>query len=123
MSLKDAVCQHFVKPLGRLAIDWKPLFTWDLEQVWQQCSTSTFDWERRRAIKCDRAATDSWPCHYAYVVGQGNTRLSCAFCMLANTNDLTNAINYNEQGYRFITDLEKESGYSFQPKRYLYNLK
>lgn len=122
MSLKQAVDQHLTKPLGRLAIDWKPLFDWNLDQVWQSCGTSTKDWERRRTLKSDRLATKEWPCHYAYVVGQGNTRLSCAFCMIASINDLTNAIPYNPKAYAFITNLETKTGYSYQQKRALKDI-
>jgi 3'-phosphoadenosine 5'-phosphosulfate sulfotransferase (PAPS reductase)/FAD synthetase len=130
LPFSKAVKQHLEKPLGRLAIDWKPLFDWDLEQVWLECGTSTQEWLRRRKIECDRVAeamphreaTDGWKCHYAYVVGRGNTRLSCAFCMLASANDLLNAIPYNHESYQFLTQLEAETGYSFQPKRYLSKL-
>ncbi len=120
LSYPKAIKQHCRKPLGRLAINWKPIFDWNLEQVWNECGTSTADWERRRKIKCDQLAINGWKCHYAYVVGQGNTRLSCAFCMLASQNDLKNAISYNQKAYKFITKLEKETGFSFQPKQFLY---
>lgn len=123
MDFDAAVDQHLTKPLGRLSIDYKPIFTWNLEQVFNQCGTSTAEWQRRRAIKDDSEAVKGWNCHYAYVIGKGNERLSCAYCMLASKNDLTNAIPYNPEGYQFITNLEKSSGFSFKSQQSLYQLK
>ncbi len=69
MDFEAAVEQHLSKPLGRLSIDYKPIFTWNLEQVFNQCGTSVSEWQRRKAIKDDKEAAKGWPCHYAYVVG------------------------------------------------------
>lgn len=121
-NFESAVEQHLKKPLGRLSIDYKPIFYWDLERVWQQCGHSTADWQRRRKIKSDRESTEGWNYHYAYVVGRGNERLSCAYCMLASNNDLQNAKAYNRSGYQFICELEKSSGYSFKSRQFLHQL-
>ncbi len=119
LGIDKAIAQHLKKPLGRLAIDYYPLFHWDLEKVWQQLGHSTTEWEERRRESNDAKALKEWRFHYAYVLGRGNTRLSCCFCMMGNKNDLLNAIPHNPIAYRFITKLEQRSGFSFQSKRFL----
>jgi hypothetical protein len=44
-------------------------------------------WQNRRRLS-DAEAVSGWPCHPAYVLGHGNERLSCSFCVLASVNDL-----------------------------------
>lgn len=46
--------------------------------------------------------------HWAYSVGM--TRLSCVFCIMANTSDLTIAAHHNPRLYREYVDLEHSTG-------------
>lgn len=122
LSIKEAIYLHLSKPKGRLAIDWYPLFDWDTEQVWQQLGHSTQEWKTRCQEADDEKAIAGWRYHYAYVIGSGNTRLSCCFCMIGSQRDLQNAVKYNPIAYRFITNLERKTGYSFQFKSFLSQL-
>jgi 3'-phosphoadenosine 5'-phosphosulfate sulfotransferase (PAPS reductase)/FAD synthetase len=108
-------------PTGRLALNWNPILHFDLEQVWQWCGTSTAQWNRRRKLPDDEAL-DGWPAHPAYVLGHGNERLSCSFCILGSESDLRNAIAYNRETYSILVSMEDESGWSFQHKRSLLSL-
>ncbi|MCT7971182.1 phosphoadenosine phosphosulfate reductase family protein [Laspinema olomoucense] len=121
LSPSSAWEQWKANPSGRLAFDWLPIHDWDIEQVWNQCGTSSKDWQKRRTLD-DSEAVSGWPCHPAYVLGHGNERLSCAFCVLASVNDLTNAIAYNPETYNHLVQLEEQSGWSFQHHRSLQSL-
>lgn len=105
----------------RLAIDWNPILNWDAEQVWDWCGTSAKEYYKRRNLPDDEALK-GWPAHPAYVLGTGNERLSCAFCVLASQNDLKNAIPYNQEIYNLLVEMEAESGWFFQQKRSLKSL-
>ncbi len=63
------------------------------------------------------------PLHYAYTDHQ-MTRLSCAFCIMSSTHDLTNAAqsHLNNEALQAIADLEIQSTFSFQPTRWLADL-
>ena len=122
LTVDEAIAQHLSKPKGRLAIDWYPIFDWDTEQVWQQLGHSTEEWEERCREADDEKAIAGWRYHYAYVVGRGNTRLSCCFCMIGSQRDLKNAVPYNPVAYKFITNLERKTGFSFQFKQFIKEL-
>lgn len=119
LPFKEAIKQYNGK--SRLSLNWLPIQDWSLDKVWNQCGTSTEEWHRRRGLP-DEDAIEGWPAHPAYVLGHGNHRLSCAFCVLADVNDLTNAIAYNEEVYSELVELEKESGWTFQHNRSLLSL-
>jgi len=104
-----------------LAIDWYPIFNWSRDRVWQQLGHLEEEWQQRRLEK-DNRAVDGWKFHYVYVIGAGNTRLSCCFCIMGSQSDLINAIPHNSIAYRFITDLEQKTKISFQPKTFLSQL-
>ena len=59
--------------------------------------------------------------HEAYQ--HGNTRLSCALCVLASQNDLLNGAMHNPDIYLELCRIELESGFSFQPNRWLCSLR
>lgn len=122
LSVAEAISQHQKKPKGRLAINWYPLFYWKRDRVWQQLGHSEAEWENRRQEADDEKAVADWRFHYAYVMGKGNTRLSCCFCMMASQGNLINAIPYNPVAYRFVSNLERKTGISFQPKTFLSRL-
>ena len=136
VSIRQGIATSYIKELspeqawkewnqrsrfGRFALNWNPIHHWDIHQVWEWCGTSTSEWERRRKLP-DEKALDGWPAHPAYVLGRGNERLSCSFCVLGSLNDLTNAIAYNPETYQTLVGMEKESGWTFQQGRSLESL-
>ncbi|MCI0731014.1 MAG: phosphoadenosine phosphosulfate reductase family protein [Chloroflexi bacterium] len=106
----------------RVAINWYPLFAWDIEMVWQACGTSSADLARRQEMyregrrRGDRAmmlaALAGWPAHPAYVYG--NQRLSCALCVLASENDLLNGARHNPALFLRYLQMEQEGGFTFK---------
>lgn len=101
----------------RVALNWRPLLHWNEEDVWRACGTSGTDLRRRQMLYRagnESAALAGWPAHPAYV--WGNSRLSCALCVLAGENDLTNGANHNPELYRDYLELERRGGATFKHK-------
>ena len=88
---------------GRYVWDWLPIHHFTLEDVWQTIR------ENGNIF------------HEAY--SHGNSRLSCAMCVLANQNDLMNGAIHNPDIYLELCRIELESGFSFQPKKWLCSLR
>lgn len=107
---------------SRLSLNWLPIHEWSLHRVWEWCGTNTAEWERRRKLDDDRESLCGWSAHPAYVLGRGNERLSCAFCVLGSYNDLANAVDYNRETYDRLVAMESESGWTFQSQRSLQSL-
>jgi 3'-phosphoadenosine 5'-phosphosulfate sulfotransferase (PAPS reductase)/FAD synthetase len=111
----------------RLALTWYPLFSWTVEDVWQSCGASTAELVERRQIYREGVANQDadkraqalsgWPAHPAYVLG-GN-RLSCSLCVLGDGATLLAGAQHNPEYYRALCLLEAQSGWSFQPSRWL----
>jgi 3'-phosphoadenosine 5'-phosphosulfate sulfotransferase (PAPS reductase)/FAD synthetase len=59
--------------------------------------------------------------HEAY--SHGNQRLSCALCVLGSLNDLLIGALHNPEIYLELCRIELESGFSFQPNRWLCSLR
>lgn len=100
----------------RLAIDWLIIHSWRIEKVWEWCGTSLAEWERRRKLP-DSEAVKGWPANVVYVIGSGNFRMACAYCIVSNENDHINAIAYNPETYDWFVKNEQESGWDFQEKK------
>lgn len=91
-----------MKRFGREdCMTWNPVAEWSSEDV--------FDLHRAQGI----------PLHEAYDLG--STRLSCNFCVLASINDLTIASEQaqNLDTYLELVRMESRFGFSFQPSRWL----
>ena len=58
-----------------------------------------------------------WKLHRAYELG--NERVSCALCILANTNDLRNGARHNPELLQALIQIEDDSGFTFQSGRSL----
>ncbi len=104
-----------LKPGQRLALDWLPLHEWTEDQVFRGFGSSLDDINRRRDLyKSGHAeeALEGFAGHPAYVFG--NTRLSCALCVLASRNDLVNGMRHCPEIYREYVAMEDESGFSFR---------
>jgi 3'-phosphoadenosine 5'-phosphosulfate sulfotransferase (PAPS reductase)/FAD synthetase len=103
---------------NRHVLDWLPIHHWALAQVWAEIG---YTLDELRAIQTETRHTGVVPsdfkAHPAYALG--NERVSCALCVLASRNDLGVGAAHNPDLYRQLVDLELESGYSFQPGRWL----
>ncbi|MCI0393252.1 MAG: phosphoadenosine phosphosulfate reductase family protein [Acidobacteria bacterium] len=82
--------------------DYHPIIDWPVEEVWL---------EHRRS---------SFAEHPGYYVN-GNTRISCSVCVLSGLHDLQASLKdeRNHDSYRRVVDLEITSAFSFQPSRWL----
>lgn len=90
---------------GTKMITWHPIIEWSEAEVFEHHTAEDF------------------PLHEAYNT-YGLTRLSCAYCVLASTRDLSRSLasRQNEQSLREILSLEISSTFSFQPTRWLADL-
>lgn len=90
---------------GRFVWNWLPIHHFTLDDVW----------------KTIRENGNIF--HPAYSLENPNSRLSCAMCVLANQNDLMNGAIHNPETYLELCRIELESGFSFQPKKWLCSLR
>jgi 3'-phosphoadenosine 5'-phosphosulfate sulfotransferase (PAPS reductase)/FAD synthetase len=99
-TLRESVC---APTKGREVWDWLPIHALTVADVWAtiQANGNQF--------------------HEAY--SHGNQRLSCALCVLGSLNDLLNGALHNPEIYLELCRIELESGYSFQPNRWLCSLR
>lgn len=88
---------------NRLVLNWLPIHEWSEAEVWR-CI------DRHGGLY-----------HDAYRLG--NTRLSCACCVLASVNDLLNGAIHNPETYRELCRIEAVTGYSFRKDFWLSDLK
>lgn len=108
---------------GRFALTWHPIHDWSLEDVWAYNGTSRADVARRVALYQSgriQQAIAGFPCHWAYAVG--NSRLSCALCVLASTNDILNGAKHNPWAWAELALMEIVGGWGFQQSRWLASL-
>ena len=91
------------KLAGTRGFDWLPILDWKLEDVLRLHHERGF------------------PMHEAY---QTNSRVSCAFCILASQSDLLASTNWTEHHdlYREMVGLEAESTFGFQDAHWLGDL-
>lgn len=105
-----------LKTRKRSAWTWRPIFDWDVLDVWRAMGTSW--WELRQKQEAwrsgDTSALADWPGAPAYVLG--NSRLSCAMCVLASPTDLVNGARHNPNTWREMRRLERQYGSKFTVK-------
>jgi 3'-phosphoadenosine 5'-phosphosulfate sulfotransferase (PAPS reductase)/FAD synthetase len=116
--------------LPRLAFTLYPLFLWNLDHVWDACSTSQQELDERRMLyqqgieRQDPAmrarALSGWPCHPAYV--KGARRLSCSLCILGDKSTLRSGAYNSPTYYRSLVWFEIESGFPFQQQSWLADI-
>jgi len=111
---------------------WLPIHHFTLADVWNVFGWSLNDLNALRAEVRERIrpgndtalhdllARRKYRQHPAYALG--NTRVSCAACVLASRGDLLNGIAWQSEHFRDLVDLEIASGFSFQPGRWLADL-
>lgn len=87
---------------GKAGRDWYPILEWSVEQVWLEHQRCAFE-----------------P-HYAYR-HNGNSRVSCSVCVLSSLHDLQASLKdeRNHAAYLRVVNLEINSAFSFQPSRWL----
>ncbi|WP_084571390.1 phosphoadenosine phosphosulfate reductase family protein [Deinococcus misasensis] len=93
--------------------------TWRKNETNTTQSRAWFDWlpihhfNRDQVFEAIREAGQEL--HPAY--GLGNDRLSCVFCILANSNDLRNGAVRNPELYQRYVELEQKTGYTMHQSR------
>lgn len=87
---------------GRLVLDWLPIHSWTEDSVWGSIQSH------------------GGICHPAYALG--NSRLSCACCVLASVSDLINGAIHNPDTYRELCRIEAVTGWSFRHGLWLSDL-
>jgi 3'-phosphoadenosine 5'-phosphosulfate sulfotransferase (PAPS reductase)/FAD synthetase len=90
------------KKLGTTGVDWNPIAAWTADDVFAYCAARGFEM------------------HEGYT-RFGMSRISCAFCIMANGADLAaSAANPAHAAlYREMVDLEVASAFAFQGSRWL----
>lgn len=110
--------------------DWNPILEYTAEDVWKEVGhtlaalmhirAKVRAWrasgQRGEALICNIRRT-GFKAHPAYALG--NTRVSCAMCVLANPGDLKNGAEFRPDTHARLLELEKESGFTFQKGRSL----
>jgi 3'-phosphoadenosine 5'-phosphosulfate sulfotransferase (PAPS reductase)/FAD synthetase len=91
---------------GRGGRDWYPILDWPIEEVLLEHERSGFG------------------LHYGYRIN-GNKRISCSVCVLSSLHDLQASLKdeRNHDSYRRVVDLEIASAFSFQPSRWLADVR
>lgn len=98
---------------GRKSYTWNAICHLTEEEVWKTCLSSSNKLAKAREIyNMIGKVPEWWNFHPAYAMG--NTRLSCAICILANKNDFLNGIRHNPELAQHISQLEEETGFTFK---------
>lgn len=90
------------KTLGTTGVDWNPIAAWTSDDVFAYCAARGFEM------------------HEGYA-RFGMSRISCAFCIMANGSDLAASASNpaHVSLYREMVDLEIASAFAFQGSRWL----
>lgn len=90
---------------GTTCYNWNPVVNLKIEDVWLTHNQAGF------------------PRHPQY--DRGNTRISCAYCVVGSQNDLRAGaeVSTNHNSYRIITTLELRSSFSYQQSNWLADIK
>ena len=90
------------KTFGTSGVDWNPIAAWTANDVFAYCAAKGFSM------------------HEGYTKF-GMSRISCAFCIMANGSDLTISASVPAHAalYREMVDLEIASAFAFQGARWL----
>jgi len=121
LSIEEALEAR--KENQRLAIDWFPLHTHTVHDVWASMGTSQDELDERRqqyqAGQTEKALA-GWIGHPAYVYG--NERMGCVFCFMGSQNDMLVGARHNPALLHLLAEWERESGYSYQSDRWLKDI-
>lgn len=110
------------KTKNRDVYNWYPILDWSEEDVWESIGYSIKELKtlQRTYSENPKELEQNFKAHVAYL--RGNHRLSCAFCVLANQNDLINGAKYNRELFRELVADELDTGFQFQQGRWLADL-
>lgn len=106
--------------LNRHVLNWYPIADWSTDDVWNSLDVTP---ERLAEVQAAVEAgttpdATGWLYHPAYAYG--NSRLSCALCVLADPHDIANGAKHNPSIYRALVDIELSTGFAFQQGKPLY---
>jgi 3'-phosphoadenosine 5'-phosphosulfate sulfotransferase (PAPS reductase)/FAD synthetase len=91
----------------RLVLNWFPIFSFDLDTVWQACGSSSAEIERRRALYRageTAAALEGALVHPGYIYG--SSRISCQLCPLAKQADLRIGAQHRPELWQHLREME-----------------
>lgn len=98
---------------SRDAFTWNAIIDWSEEEVYEACGVSMQQLDQARMhYKIHNEVPQDWPLHPAYAYG--NTRLSCAMCVLGSKSDIVNGIIHNPELARELISMEQASGFTFK---------
>jgi 3'-phosphoadenosine 5'-phosphosulfate sulfotransferase (PAPS reductase)/FAD synthetase len=98
---------------GRLALTWNAIIDWTTEDVWQVGEQSSETLAQARKVYAETGEVPTWwSFHPAYA--KGNTRVSCALCVLACKADFTNGITHNPELAGYLSEMEQRSGFTMR---------
>jgi 3'-phosphoadenosine 5'-phosphosulfate sulfotransferase (PAPS reductase)/FAD synthetase len=111
MTVEQAITNF--NPKKKLVLTWYPIFNFTLEEVWNTYDVTGYDLTMcRRHYKVFGQIRKWWPFHPAYV--KGNTRVSCAFCILGSEADLIVGAKHYPELLKELISMENESGFTFK---------
>lgn len=103
----------FKKKGGSMGFTWNAIINYTEQNVLEACGMTESEYNLGRwQYKTLGTITNDWKIHPAYAMG--NTRLSCAICVLASRNDFLNGIKHNPELADWIHQKEQETGFSYQ---------
>lgn len=98
---------------GALGFTWNAIIHYSEKDVLAACGLTESEYTFGRwQYKITGNVPKDWKLHPAYAMG--NTRLSCAICVLASRNDFLNGIKHNPELADWIDQKERETGFSYQ---------
>jgi 3'-phosphoadenosine 5'-phosphosulfate sulfotransferase (PAPS reductase)/FAD synthetase len=110
-SLKPRVVKR--NGMMRKALTWNAICDFTIEEVWATGGQTQASYlEAQRLYRLTNVVPAWWSFHPAYAMG--NTRLSCALCILANANDFRNGIAHNPALASLLSKMETQSGFTFR---------
>lgn len=97
----------------RKALTWYAIVDFSIDDVWATYDQTVQTYhEAQEYYRLVGKVPEWWNFHPAYAMG--NTRLSCAICVLANNNDFRNGIKHNPELAYTLSQMEEESGFTFR---------
>ncbi|GAA0561822.1 phosphoadenosine phosphosulfate reductase domain-containing protein [Chitinophaga japonensis] len=113
MTVEEAI--HAFKPGKKLALNWYPVFNFQLDDVWATYGVDDIWLEiARDEYEETGNIPDWWPFHPAYALG--NDRVSCMLCVLGCIGDLRNGARHNPALLQEMIAMEEEGRATFKNK-------
>lgn len=110
-----------VHTLTRSCWDWLPIHHLTKRQVWETIGYSLEELRHIQSVSSHLTPSEvfesDFKAHPAYALG--NDRLSCGLCIFGSLGDLQRGARQNPDVYRELVEVERSSGFWFQPNRSL----